>query len=102
MLAKCYDLPVQLEQAPLQHCSRAVFFLVENGANIAELKARVAIRTDLLQSAQLPFGVRAVVGRCAQCRTQEPERFVIENGGPADAAPPSELGDRKHRRTPTL
>src|SRR5512146_1976980 len=102
MLAKRCDLPFQLDEAPFQHRRRSVLLVLENGANIAEVEPRVAIRADQLQPLHLALGVLAVLRRGAQRRLQQPDGLVVQNGGPADAAPPGELGDRKHRRTPTL
>ncbi len=61
MFAESPNLAVQLHQPPLQHSCRIAGRPIQNGANVGQPEARVAIGADLEQAREIPLSVAAVV-----------------------------------------
>lgn len=100
MLAKSSDLAIKFHQPPFQHFCCVAGRTAQNGANIRKPEPSVAIGTNLQQPRKVPLAVAAVVAAAALRRAHQPNRFVVQERGPAEAGLPGEFGYRPHRLLP--
>src|SRR5262245_47252842 len=99
MIAQPLDLRAELDETALQHRRRVAVGAVENRTDVAELETRLPVEADLSQTLQVLLAVQPVVSRAAADRLEQPDRFVIQHGGPAQTAGPRQTRHRQRHRS---
>lgn len=92
------DLSTNLGQTPRQdRRGRLGSRLGEKNPQVRELQPGAAIGTDLPKTIEMPVVKLTIVSTAARRTWKQSQGFVVEDGGPADAARTRQLRNGEHR-----
>jgi hypothetical protein len=103
MGAQHVDLGVEFNQTPLEHLRRvtaAVETHLEERTDVIESEACIAVGANGAEPLGIQLGITSIVATAAPRRGHQTDRFVVQQGGTADAAAPGEFAYGQHRPSP--
>lgn len=97
MIAPGLDFGVEFKQAALEDGGGVALGTVEDGEDVFQFQAGVAVSADLLEAKEVPVAVAAIVARTPACGLEQADGFVIKKRAAAKAAAPRKYRDRQHQ-----